>query len=211
MPTKKSDDEFVDDDSLRNKLMMAAFHEVYQNGYQGTGLQQILDRAETTKGALYHHFKSKKDLVLKAYDEFGGYFIQEYWVKPLEAGRDALKTIARQSETIQKEISLGDLTIGVQYGCPLNNMIQEMSPLDEEFYEMLLKYYLKWVKAVETAIRRDMKSGIIKTGIDSNEVANFIVSAIEGCISNGKVYNDKKSLKSCLKQLRIYLDSLRST
>ena len=37
------------------------------NGYDGTSVQQIVERAGVTKGALYHYFTAKEDILLEIY------------------------------------------------------------------------------------------------------------------------------------------------
>ncbi len=53
--------------------MDAAVDLFYHQGYQATGVQEIVDRAGYTKGALYHYFKSKADLLLEIHDVFMSY------------------------------------------------------------------------------------------------------------------------------------------
>src|SRR5439155_19976110 len=49
-------------ENTRGKILQAAFNEFYKNGFQGGSLNRIVDDAGTTKGAVVHHFKGKKDL-----------------------------------------------------------------------------------------------------------------------------------------------------
>src|SRR5436309_16089805 len=49
-------------ENTRGKILQAAFDEFYKNGFQGGSLNRIVDEVGTTKGALVHHFKGKKDL-----------------------------------------------------------------------------------------------------------------------------------------------------
>lgn len=53
----------------REKLLDAAFMEVYKNGYHGASTASILKNAGVPKGSMYHFFNSKKDLVLTAVEE----------------------------------------------------------------------------------------------------------------------------------------------
>ena len=48
----------------REKLLDITFEEVYIHGYTATSIDAILKKAQIPKGSMYHHFKSKKELVL---------------------------------------------------------------------------------------------------------------------------------------------------
>src|ERR1700682_6456939 len=49
-------------EATRRKLLDAAFAEFFKHGFQGGSLNQIVDAAGATKGALFHHFTGKQDL-----------------------------------------------------------------------------------------------------------------------------------------------------
>ena len=51
-----------DPEGTRQRLLHAAFHEVFLYGYQSAGIDTILAATNVTKGALYYHFDSKEDL-----------------------------------------------------------------------------------------------------------------------------------------------------
>ena len=46
----------------REKIILAAFNEMYQSGFQAASLIRILKDSGITKGALYHHFENKIEL-----------------------------------------------------------------------------------------------------------------------------------------------------
>ena len=50
----------------------AAVELFYQHGYEATSVQEIVDRASVTKGALYHYFRSKEELLLEIRNSFMG-------------------------------------------------------------------------------------------------------------------------------------------
>ena len=53
---------------IPEKLMRVSVELFAKNGYAQTSVQQIVDAAGVTKGALYHYFKSKDDLLFDIYD-----------------------------------------------------------------------------------------------------------------------------------------------
>lgn len=49
----------------RQRLIEAANHRFYRDGFRGVGIDQILDDVGISKTAFYKHFESKEDLVLE--------------------------------------------------------------------------------------------------------------------------------------------------
>jgi len=49
-------------ENTRRRILKAAFGEFYRNGFHGGSLNRIVEKADTTKGALFHHFEGKNDL-----------------------------------------------------------------------------------------------------------------------------------------------------
>jgi AcrR family transcriptional regulator len=115
----------------RQRLLQAAFQEIYHSGFQGSDLEAILDRAGVTKGALYHHFENKEALGYAVVDEVITTMMRDKWLRPLEHAQnpiDALAQIVRSTSTKPEWL---------HRGCPINNLSQEMSPLDEGFRKRL--------------------------------------------------------------------------
>lgn len=52
----------------RQDLMRATLHLIAEAGLHGATVRAIADRAQVTPGLIRHHFRSKEDLVLAAYD-----------------------------------------------------------------------------------------------------------------------------------------------
>jgi TetR/AcrR family transcriptional repressor of nem operon len=79
-----------------------------------------------TKGAFFHHFASKGAFGYSLVEEVLAQMIAAQWVAPLAASDDPLETIAAEFER-------GAAALKAQrpiLGCPLNNLAQEMNPLD---------------------------------------------------------------------------------
>ena len=192
--------------NTRGKILEAAFEEFYKNGFQGGSLNRIVDGAGTTKGALFHHFKGKNDLGYAVVREVIQPHLEEEWSDPLAHSTDPitdLKRIFRQCA--KREIASG----GLVHGCPLNNLAQEMSPLDERFRQSLEKIYTMWRESLAAAFVRGIKADKVRKGVSPNKVAAFIVAAQAGMIGTAKNAQDGALLKQTSQALFDYLDSLR--
>jgi AcrR family transcriptional regulator len=56
----------------RTALLAVARQMFADNGYDGTGTEQIVAEAQVTRGALYHHFRDKADLFRAVMEEAAG-------------------------------------------------------------------------------------------------------------------------------------------
>jgi AcrR family transcriptional regulator len=55
-------------EETRARLLASALDLFEARGYHGTSVDEVVDRAGLTKGAFYHHFDSKEDLLLHIHD-----------------------------------------------------------------------------------------------------------------------------------------------
>ncbi len=52
-----------DSKNTRMKIINAAWELFYENGYESTTIEDIVERSETSKGTFYHHFNGKDALL----------------------------------------------------------------------------------------------------------------------------------------------------
>ncbi|MEQ1592443.1 MAG: TetR/AcrR family transcriptional regulator [Thiobacillaceae bacterium] len=192
-------------DLTRRALLEAAFAEIHRQGFQAASLTQILADTGLTKGALYHHFPDKKALGLAVVEEVIRPLLSAMMFMPLKETTQPLATMQALFSAKAKE----DEPWVVALGCPLNNLIQEMSPLDEAFRLRLNGLFQDWVTVVADALARGRQSGEVTKTVDAAETAFFIVSALEGCIGMSKNTQSVTAYRGCLAQLGRYLDTLK--
>ena len=193
-----------DAEGTRQRLLQAAFREVYRSGFQSAGLDSILDTTGVTKGALYYHFDSKAGLGHAIVEEVVAGFTRDKWLLPLSSCGNPIDTligIVRRTSVRPED---------VRGGCPLNNLAQEMSPLDEGFRKRLAKVFKAWQDGVAAALRKGQIQGAVRADLEPNEVAGFLIAMYEGYVSLAKNANDAKVLKVGLGNIATWLESLRS-
>jgi AcrR family transcriptional regulator len=84
---------------IPEKLMHASVELFAEHGYAQTSVQQIVDAAGVTKGALYHYFKSKDDLLFDIYDRILS-LQREHLDEIVALGEDPVRTIRLVCEDV---------------------------------------------------------------------------------------------------------------
>jgi len=191
-------------DLTRGKLLQAAFNEIHLHGFQAASIANILRDTGLTKGALYHHFPTKQELGLAVIDEVVRDQFDALIFKRLRDSKRPVRTLLKVIDEFGNRSELEAITLG----CPLNNLMQEMSPLDEEFKVRLNSILSTWQAVIEEVLRRDQLTGEIRPDVDCHASALFIVSAWEGCIGIAKSQQSLKSFGLCMKQLHNYVKGL---
>lgn len=81
-------------DATRRALLAGARRRFGVIGFAGTALDEVAAEAGVTKGALYHHFRSKEHLFLEVYDELETE-LSARGVTAAAAGKDAVDALKR--------------------------------------------------------------------------------------------------------------------
>jgi AcrR family transcriptional regulator len=195
-----------DPDGTRGKLLAAGFAEIHRHGFQAASLETILERAGVTKGALYHHFPDKAALGYAIVDEVVRNPILEVYLAPLRAATgDPLAALQGVIRRRADDFVAG----GIELGCPLNNLAQEMSPLDEKFRRRVRATLDAWTEGFADALERARAAGTVRREVDPAAVATFLVAAIEGSFGLAKNARSVGVLRSNLELLAQLLDGLR--
>ena len=171
----------------RQKVLDAAFWEIYRHGFNGASIDRILDGTAVTKGALFHHFPSKQQLGYALVEGPVRAWVSRHWILPLAAIEDPIAQIPVQVRTYLAD-SPDELVHG---GCPLNNLAQELSATDEGFRVRLDAVASEWRAAVADCWARRL-SGDAPTGADREAHAAYIVSAIQGLLGLAKATKSRE-------------------
>jgi TetR/AcrR family transcriptional repressor of nem operon len=192
-----------DPERTRERLLQAAFCEVYRSGFQSAGLNAILAAAGVTKGALYHHFGSKEALGYAIVEEIIAPDNRGQWLGPLENCEDPIDALIGtvRELSVQPEVVRG--------GCPLINLAQEMSPLDAGFRQRLATIFRHWQDGVAAALRDGQNHGKVRRDLEPAQAAGLLIAMVEGYGSLAKNAQDAKVMEAGIRNIVEWLRSLR--
>jgi TetR/AcrR family transcriptional regulator, transcriptional repressor for nem operon len=196
-----------DPQRTRERLVQAAFREVFRYGFQSAGIDTILAATNVTKGALYHHFESKEALGYAVIEEIIAEITSERWMRPLQQSTD--KNPIDTLIGIVRSLPVGPKD--VKAGCPLVNLTQEMSLLDEQFRKRLEKIFQSWQEEIAVVLRRGQSEGTVRRDLIPEETASFLMSMVEGYEVLAKNAQDVKVWSVGIRNIVGWLNSLRAT
>jgi len=194
-------------DATRRRILEAAFAEFYKNGFQGGSLNHIVKSAGTTKGALFHHFSGgKQELGYAVVEEIIGPLLEQRWLDAVKESNDPVSDLKKAfRHYVKTDIKSGSFL----QGCPLNNVAQEMSPLDEGFRKRIDNLYATWRRSYAAALADGMKAGKVRKDIVPQNVAALVVAAQMGIWGTGKSSRSAELMTQAGEAVCGYLDSLR--
>jgi Transcriptional regulator len=192
-------------EATRSMILNKAFELIYVKGYQTTSIDDIIATTQVTKGAFYYHFKTKDEMGLAIINEILKPTLTNSFIEPLQTEENPLDAIYNLMDNLLMKNDF----LKVEYGCPASNFTQEMTPWNSEFNKALNELTQEWTKAITATIERGKKSGTIRKDVNAKQVTIFVMSGYWGIRNLGKLENSKKVYVSYLKQLKIYLDSLK--
>ena len=193
-----------DPEKTRETILNAAFDEIYHRGFHGARIDDIVAKTAMTKGAFFSHFHTKNDLGYAIVDDILKEMTLERWIRPLAAYTNPIQGIIsrfrKNIETTPPE--------HIALGCPLNNLVQEMSAIDPTFRDKLNAVLKIWIDETEKYLRRAQAEGYLKEDANPRQIAEFVVMVEEGSFAMVKNLRDKKVYWSLYESLRQYLESM---
>lgn len=193
-------------EATRKHILDVAFMEIFLKGFQGVSVADIVAKTGLTKGAFFHHFPSKEDLGYAIVDEVLRGMVVERWIRPLEDYENTVDGVVLNFKKIIDAMPDEHLSLG----CPLNNLIQEMSGVDPVFRDKLRDVLELWISGVEKHLKKAHVRGYLRKEINARRLAEFIVTNHEGAFGMMKSIRDRKAFRSLHASLRDYLQSVQT-
>jgi len=157
--------------NIKSKILKTATYLFYIQGYNSTGINQIIDEAGIAKASLYNHFKSKSEL-LHAYLEE----IHISWFDELHAHIDKI------DDPVGKILGIFDFRIERQKknrfgGCPFIKASTEVLHDDEKTFEIVDRNKMKFRNLVLEILQN---ISALNSPLSKEELADTLYLLMEG-------------------------------
>jgi len=186
----------------RERLIDAARALFLAQGYEATGVKQILTKADARSGSLYHFFPTKEDLLL-AVLEFYKHALGRYVMDPVfERVSDPIERIFGVLDGYRRMLQM----TGCQQGCPIGNLALEVSESLPAARQLIAENFTGWTKEIERCL--DDAADRLPDDVDRAELAGFVLIVMEGGIMQARAHQSIEPYEQAVAHLRDYLDRL---
>jgi TetR/AcrR family transcriptional repressor of nem operon len=181
----------------RENLLNQGVALLMQQGYHGTGLQEILDAVQIPKGSFYNYFGSKENFGAQVIEHYITPYIQQIARYLAQPDTDALSALQRYFNESIAELERTDF----KGGCLLGNLIGEIGDSSELCRVALQTTLNRYRDVLQSGISLAQQQGTIRTDKSARELADLLVNAWQGALLRMKVEQSTAPLTQCCQEL----------
>jgi AcrR family transcriptional regulator len=175
-----------------DKILDTAGRLFYKQGYNNTGINQVIEEADIAKGSLYKHFESKTDLMVAYLQRF-----HQQWFERLEIA------ISKVADPKAKLLAVfdhhGDRQQLREYGgCPFIRANNDAGMSDARILAEIQQAKEHFKKFIQQLVANSEHKKILT----DKELAETIFLITEGGVTAGSVFKQGMDLKAAKKIIK---------
>lgn len=176
----------------------------HAKGYYNTSLDDILNELSLSKGAFYHHFKSKEDYFINIVQNLIVQKVYALLIEPLNTNENPLPVIV---ESLERALEPGKRN-EMAYGFMLNDFLTEFNKRNEEISSQLKEILSVWEVNLVAVLKKGKLDGHIARHVDCEGVATYIIASYLGMRSLLMDSSNKQLRYQYIQQLKQYFNSI---
>jgi TetR/AcrR family transcriptional repressor of nem operon len=177
--------------SHREKLLTAGLQVVFEQGYFGASVRDIVQAAGVPQGSFTNHFRSKEAFCLEVLERY------------FDLARQSIEKTLRNDATapLQRLRSWVDMQIryleqaDMRNGCLMGNYGVEASEHSEAIRRRLVEMFAEVQQSLVYCLKAAVTAGDLASATDCDELARFIFASLQGAILESKVERSSAPLK----------------
>ncbi len=182
--------------TVKERILDTASRLFYYQGFNSTGINQIIAEAGVAIGSLYKHYSSKNDLLYQYLKQQDGLYFANL--------NDYLK---EEKKPLQKLLKLVDYRIKIQKeadcsGCHFIKINAEIGRQDKQVAQLVMDHKQRQRDFINEIISEIATAQNLP--MEKHSLANTIFLMIEGAIVSTSIHgntNDLKAVKKAINQL----------
>jgi TetR/AcrR family transcriptional repressor of nem operon len=177
--------------STREHLIDVGLGLMHQNGYNATGLSDILKAADVPRGSFYHHFASKEDFAAAALERYGmrarehaAAFLNDTTTPPLKRLRRYF------SDLVRIYGPKGEIP-----GCMMGRFSLEIAEESPQLRKQIGASFDRWQHSIATVIQQAVAQKELPAGTNAELLAGFVLNSWEGALLRSQAEKSEAALE----------------
>ncbi|MGB0467889.1 MAG: TetR/AcrR family transcriptional regulator [Pontibacterium sp.] len=176
----------------REKILNKGLELFARQGYNATGLKEILDTCEVSKGSFYNFFGNKEQFAIEIIEHYKSIEFAR-WDEQMEALQGShLSKIAWMLNDAVKKYEQDSNCVG----CLLTNLTGEVSQASPLFSNTIRASANEVLDAIENDMVLCQQEGSVRTDLTARQLAEIIWSGWQGALLRVKVESTITPLKN---------------
>jgi len=191
----------TDKGNPRDRILDTASALFYKQGYQATGINEVIKESGVAKATFYSHFPAKEDLCL-AYLEKHSQAEKDTFKAQVSSKRSAKARFLAPIEAIQPWLESNELR-----GCEYLNTVAEVPDPDSPLRQKGKAHY-EWLHSFLEDLATELLDSdpTHYSDLNAKKLANDYMVYLAGAIALTEVYHDTWPIKHAIKQVKQLID-----
>ena len=169
--------------NTRQRLIDAARHRFYRDGFRNVGIDAIIDEVGISKTAFYKHFQSKDDLMIAVLDGVGDFLNQQFRQMVKDRGGSSAVGQLRALLDVVRSVMEDEAF----HGCIFVNAVMEFPVLHDPVHQSAIRHK----RALEEFVYELAERG---NAADPQFLAQELCMVIEGTYVSRSITGDPAAI-----------------
>ena len=196
-----------DGTATRDRILSTAERLMTEQGYAATSVDQVIADSASSKGAFFHHFRSKADLATHVVDRYVRADLSH-----LEAALTAVADIEDPAQRLLGFVRYfedgADDLLSEQSGCLYATVLAEREFTGTEVNRQVAEATVAWRRAFVDLLEPALKGRRGGEAIDADALADHLYPTFEGGFILCRTLEDPTAMRAQLRVFRQLLEAL---
>lgn len=175
---------------LREKLLDQGVALLMEQGYHGTGLQELVQKVGVPKCSFYNYFPSKEAFSAEVVKHYIDPFIRQLDAHLQRSDVKAEAALKAYFRELIEETERRDF----KGGCLLGNLIGEIGDTSDACQTSLREAVHRYRDKLREGLSRAQQEGSFRKDMDAKEMADFLVNVWQGALLRMKIEKSVRPL-----------------
>ncbi|WP_337101208.1 TetR/AcrR family transcriptional regulator [Paenibacillus sp. YIM B09110] len=189
-------------DKTKLHIIMKSAELFNDKGYAGSTIQDIMDATGLTKGGIYRNFANKDEIALEAF-AYAGQVLWGHFAAAIEGATTVIDKVTAMCDVYSDTVN----NPPIKGGCPFLNTAVESDHSFPILRDKATQAFDQMMSFIQGLLQQGIDNGEFRSDLQTESMASFIFTAIEGGIMASRLTRDNKHVAFAKDNIRTLLHS----